>query len=169
MRKSRTGKGTKSKKPKGKLRKYIEVSIGTDNEFDTLKQSVLADLGDTSFIPRMIRLVKMYGDRDDNANAEESFWNHTAKVVITTVGGLAIGFGAGILIPFGYILKILSGGSNTKLWLQQHPEYAKKLKKDKSTRAKLANLFVNTVNTVTITTNDKGGVGKVIENVAKQE
>lgn len=167
MRKSRSASTTKKSKQKGTVRKNVEVFIGTDNDFESFKQSVLADVGDISFAPRLIRLIKLYSDKDDD---ETSFWNHTAKVILTGIGALSIMFGVGVLIPFGYVLKVISGGSNTKLWLQQNPQFAKKLEKDKTFRSDVATWVVDTINTITITTDTKkGGVGKVVENVVKQE
>lgn len=160
---------SKKKSKKSSVRKNVEIAIGIDNEIESFNQSVLADLSDIFVIPRIIRLLALNSDKNTSESAEESFWNHTAKVIVFGIGGTAIAFGSGMLIPFGYVLKVVSGGSNTKLWLQRHPEFEKKLEKDETFKAKITDTIVDAINTVTITTNKHGGVGGRIESVVKQQ
>lgn len=169
IRKSSVSKKSKKSKPSGKLRKAVSVTIGIDNDIKSFNQSVLADLGDISFLPRFIRWIDLYGDKNKSEKNEESFWNHTAKVILGGIGGIAIAFGTGVMIPFGVVMNIVSSGSNTKLWLQNNPSFEKKLKRDDTFKSKVASQFVDVINTVTITTDKKGGVSGVVEKVVEQE
>ncbi|OLS21814.1 MAG: hypothetical protein HeimC2_32250 [Candidatus Heimdallarchaeota archaeon LC_2] len=170
IRKPSHSKKKKSSKAKRSVISKVAVTVGLESDIKTFNEAILADVGDTFFLPQLFRWLSNRGDIKEDPNnkkKDERFWNHTAKVTLSSAGKLMILFGGVILVPFGAVLQFMSAGSNTKMWLEQNE---KKVDENPKFKKGIGKAFVNFVNTVTITTSRKtGGIGKRIKDVIEQD
>lgn len=159
-----------AKQPKRSVFSKVGVTVGFEPEIKTFNEAILADVGDSFFLPQLFRWLTNKGEISEDPNnkkKDERFWNHTAKVTLSSAGKLMILFGGVILVPFGAVLQFMSAGSNTKLWMEQNK---KKVDDNSKLNKGIGKAFVNFLNTVTITTSKRtGGIGKRIKDVIEQD